>query len=765
MASVLNMLTMVLLAASAALAADPLPIIPGAAGFGIDTPAGSGRHVLDSQLPPDWDKHLVGWWNFNDGTTKSTAGDAVGKLEGDAKLIDRADGKALHLDGSGLLNLAHAEGYMEPKGSFTAMAWVKTETLGGTLIGCSMSAGRYWNLQHVKWGDSGKWSLNVGQEKEKNHSEFRGSQTTGVWRLVSGVYDGTTGRIRLYINGIQVHNGWNREVKGLEASRSSALSAGKGLKGALDDIMLFDAALSEAEIRAIHVNQCRSYFDAPADVYRVTNRNDSGPGSLREGLESQNGARTIVFEVSGNISLKTTLVLRAQKNSWLTIAGETAPSPGITLKDNGMNVGSGCHDILIRHIRIRPGDTPLGGVLKDGWTALDADGPGTVFSRPLKDPPGAHTGIGQHHLKAIWWNKERLLLPEKTEGLKREEIVANLKQGQFYWADGVVYVNVGQSPDQGELAYAKSKGTGNPLNLGQRTHDIVVDHVTVTWGGDMNMTVLGNQHVTIRNCLNAEALHSPLHPKGPHSRGVLVSDYTQGKAGNICLLGNVFAFNMARNPTVDTVDNTMVANNLMVACNVAIRVQAFDALTHRVFGPQFRAAFVGNVIERANVPLQGRVVGKPENDHKNHIYLSPDNMMNGKTFASADEIWKQVDNMTWSAASRPLEICRAQTLPVTVPGLTIKPAQEVKEWVLAHAGARPADRDPVDKRIIENIRTGQGKLPIESQREVGGWPDLAENHRTLTLPANPYADDNGDGYTNLENWLHGYAADVEGAKQ
>jgi hypothetical protein len=409
--------------------------------------------------------------------------------------------------------------------------------------------------------------------------------------------------------------------------------------------------------------------------------------------------------------------------------------------------------------------------LKGGWRDIDGDGPGTVYSHPLESCPGAHTTPRLRHLRAIWWNKERLLLPEKTEELEREEIVANLKKGHFYWTctcekprqhqceNGVLYVNVGQSPDGGELAYGKSKGTGNPLNLGRRTHDIVVDHVTTTWGGDMNMTALGNQNLTIRNCLNAEALHSPLHPKGPHSRGILVSDYTGGNAHSICLLSNIFAFNMARNPTVDNVDNTLVANNLMTATNLAIKFQAIPDGKFRVFSQRFRVAFAGNVIERTNWAILGRVLGKPENYKNNHIYLSPDNMINGKTFASVADIWKQVQN-PFKDGAQP-EICRAKTSPVTVPGLKIKPAKDVKERVLAHAGARPADRDPVDKRIIENIRTGEGKLPIASQREVGGWPELAENRRELTVPENPYADDDGDGYTNLEEWLHAFAAEVE----
>ncbi|MFO8013271.1 MAG: hypothetical protein R6X20_08195 [Phycisphaerae bacterium] len=106
------------------------------------------------------------------------------------------------------------------------------------------------------------------------------------------------------------------------------------------------------------------------------------------------------------------------------------------------------------------------------------------------------------------------------------------------------------------------------------------------------------------------------------------------------------------------------------------------------------------------------------------------------------------------------EVHRAAEPPITVPGLPIKPAAEVKAWVLARAGARPADRGPVDTRLIDEVRTGQGKI-IASQADVGGWPDLAENRRPLTLPDKPCADDDGDGYTNLEEWLHGFAAEVE----
>lgn len=105
-------------------------------------------------------------------------------------------------------------------------------------------------------------------------------------------------------------------------------------------------------------------------IIRVTNLNADGPGSLKAALEAS-GRRIVVFEVGGVIDLGLSTI--SIDEPYLTIAGQTAPSPGITVIRGGFDIRT--HDVIVRHIRIRSG---VSGQQRGDW---EADGISTVAAR------------------------------------------------------------------------------------------------------------------------------------------------------------------------------------------------------------------------------------------------------------------------------------------------------------------------------------------------------------------------------------------------
>ena len=86
------------------------------------------------------------------------------------------------------------------------------------------------------------------------------------------------------------------------------------------------------------------------DVVHVTNLNDNGPGSLRDAVSRPN--RTVVFDVSGTIELDSRLEISKPN---LTVAGQTAPGDGITLRGHELFIKN-TENVIVRYLRSRPGD-------------------------------------------------------------------------------------------------------------------------------------------------------------------------------------------------------------------------------------------------------------------------------------------------------------------------------------------------------------------------------------------------------------------------
>ncbi|RBP40576.1 pectate lyase [Roseimicrobium gellanilyticum] len=137
-------------------------------------------------------------------------------------------------------------------------------------------------------------------------------------------------------------------------------------------------------------------------IIRVTSLENTGPGSLREAVRTK-GPRIIVFEVGGVIDLKKTSLVISEPD--VTIAGQTAPSPGITLIKGSLVVST--NNVIIRHLAVRPGEA--GHEKKSGW---NADGITTV---------GASHVIFDH-LSCTWATDENLSTSgARFEGATPEE--------------------------------------------------------------------------------------------------------------------------------------------------------------------------------------------------------------------------------------------------------------------------------------------------------------------------------------------------------
>lgn len=99
-------------------------------------------------------------------------------------------------------------------------------------------------------------------------------------------------------------------------------------------------------------------------IIEVTNLNATGTGSFREAIEAT-GPRIVVFRTGGTIDLNhATLTI---VNPYLTIAGQTSPGDGITIK--GGFIALNTHDVIIRYVRFRPGPGGFGGVATKAGSA------------------------------------------------------------------------------------------------------------------------------------------------------------------------------------------------------------------------------------------------------------------------------------------------------------------------------------------------------------------------------------------------------------
>lgn len=159
-------------------------------------------------------------------------------------------------------------------------------------------------------------------------------------------------------------------------------------------------------------------------IIKVTNLNTRGPGSLREAIEAD-GPRVVVFEVSGNIDFRPYGMLVISK-PYITIAGQTAPSPRVTMV--GCELVVRTHDVLIQHIRVRIGDLKDPGQPEvdprsgwSQWSERDCMKVGGLILERIEDP-----WIASHMRIFKWWMGRRIH-PERSKVMKPLVLVTGLE--------------------------------------------------------------------------------------------------------------------------------------------------------------------------------------------------------------------------------------------------------------------------------------------------------------------------------------------------
>ena len=413
--------------------------------------------------------------------------------------------------------------------------------------------------------------------------------------------------------------------------------------------------------------------------YVTTLADNLNPGSLRYCLYEVEVPRIVEFKVSGYIDL---VRLPGEPSAdilithpFVTVAGQTAPGGGICIRNGGIAIEA--HDVIIRHLCVRPGDDP------SGTPADDRD----AF---------------------------------------------------------------------------KIRG-----------HNIILDHVSASFSVDENISIWQKNgfpaphDITIQNSILSWGLYNSIHPKGPHSRGLLIGDHTK----RVTVYQNVMAHNNRRNPMIkgDTTDIHIV-NNIIYNWGNTLTAPNFGLATN--FSDPEESGFSYSGI------LNNYLLKGPNSGDRIIVYDVATMDMNSRIL---------MDGNYYSDTTFTDEIYRAlfspvmYTAPWTIPNI---PApfdsqenagninlQENAENVLLNAGVLFPERFALDTKAILEVAGRTGAI-INTPSQAGGYPAIESGtpfedadfdgiydawELAIGLnPGNPF-DGNAiapDGYTYLEKFLN-----------
>jgi len=285
------------------------------------------------------------------------------------------------------------------------------------------------------------------------------------------------------------------------------------------------------------------------------------------------------------------------------------------------------------------------------------------------------------------------------------------------------------------------------LSIGGESKRVIVDHCSASWAVDECLSPSGAiSDVTVQWCIIAESLNRSVHHKGPHGYGSLVR-----AAGGLTMHHNLWAHHTARNPRLGDNYGKPPFPTFDIRNNV---IYGWSGIASGMTGDRFDANYVANYIKPGPESNLNRAVivlteaAKLRFFVKDNLY--PERM---KLFSNDSQV-------------------TLVEKPFAAPPVRTTSAAEAYEEVLTQAGAVLPRRDPVDERVVRQVRTGTGRI-IDSQRDVGGWPEYKSASPPLDTdqdgmpdewekahglnprdPSDAAKDRDGDGYTNIEEYLN-----------
>jgi hypothetical protein len=308
------------------------------------------------------------------------------------------------------------------------------------------------------------------------------------------------------------------------------------------------------------------------------------------------------------------------------------------------------------------------------------------------------------------------------------------------------------------------------------TRNVIIDHCSMSWGIDEVASFYDNEDFTLQWSIISESLNNSCHPKGHHGYGGIWG------GARASFHHNLFAHHTSRNPRFHGGRTPATSADELV-----------DFRNNVVYNWGFQCIYGGekgrqNVV--ANFFKPGPATTRPDRflemyDEDGRWYVS-DNVVYGNPLVTEDN-WQGVDGPApeKSRVDSPFQFVIDST----------KSADEAYNDVLLYAGAVLPKRDPVDERILNEVRNGTASygsvsysdaqrlvsaaVPhgiIDSQTEVGGWPELISAPAPVDTDGDGIPDDweitNGldpddpndgsiiteSGYSNLELYLNELAA-------